>query len=109
MASRTAIVKWLLDSDPSIRWQVMRDLTDADEKAVAIERARVTTEGWGARLLGYQSPRGYWGGRDDPGWMTTVWCLALLKEFGRMSRQMAERRFDIHKANQHSMRTLGYD
>ena len=29
MASRTAIVKWLLDSDPSIRWQVTRDLTDA--------------------------------------------------------------------------------
>lgn len=76
------VMRWLLDSDPAIRWQVMRDLTDADQKAVAIERARVTTEGWGAQLLGFQSPRGYWGGRDDPGWMTTVWCLALLKEFG---------------------------
>jgi hypothetical protein len=76
------VMRWLLESDPAIRWQVMRDLIDADEKAVAIERARVTTEGWGARLLGYQSQRGYWGGRDDPGWMTTVWSLALLKDLG---------------------------
>ncbi|HTD74599.1 MAG TPA: hypothetical protein VK652_13805 [Steroidobacteraceae bacterium] len=76
------VMRWLLDSDPAIRWQAMRDLTDSDEKAVAAERARVTTEGWGARLLACQSPRGYWGGRDDPGWMTTVWCLALLKELG---------------------------
>jgi len=76
------VMRWLLDSDPAIRWQVMRDLDDADEKAVAVERARVTTEGWGARLLGHQSARGYWGGRDDPGWMTTVWSLALLKDLG---------------------------
>jgi hypothetical protein len=76
------VMRWLLDSDPAIRWQVMRDLTDAGDKAVAIERGRVAIEGWGARLLGYQSPRGYWGARDDPGWMTTVWCLALLKDLG---------------------------
>jgi len=76
------VMRWLLDSDPAIRWQVMRDLDEADEKAVAIERSRVATEGWGARLLGHQSARGYWGGRDDPGWMTTVWSLALLKDLG---------------------------
>ncbi|MEP6547842.1 MAG: hypothetical protein ABJD53_10290 [Gammaproteobacteria bacterium] len=75
-------MKWLLESDPAIRWQVMRDLTDEGNKAAAIERARVSTEGWGARLLGCQSSRGYWGRRDDPGWMTTVWSLALLKDFG---------------------------
>lgn len=49
MASRTAVVKWLLDSDPSIRWQVMRDLTDASAEVVAGERTRVAAEGWGAR------------------------------------------------------------
>ena len=76
------VMKWLLDSDPAIRWQVMRDLTAEGEKAVAIERSRVATEGWGARLLAHQSPRGYWGRRDDPGWMTTVWSLALLKDLG---------------------------
>lgn len=42
---------WLLDSDPSIRWQVLRDLVHAPAAVVASERARVATEGWGARLL----------------------------------------------------------
>ena len=45
------VMKWLLDSDPAIRWQVMRDLTEADESLVAAERRRVAIEGWGARLL----------------------------------------------------------
>ena len=48
------VVDWLLDADPSIRWQVMRDLTHEPEAVVAAERARVTTEGWGARLLALQ-------------------------------------------------------
>ena len=76
------VMKWLLDSDPAIRWQVMHDLTDEDEKEIAIERSRVATEGWGARLLEFQSPRGHWGGRDDKGGMATVWNLALLKDLG---------------------------
>lgn len=54
-------VLWLLDSDPSIRWQVMRDLTDEPAEAVAVERARVATEGWGARLLALQRADGQWG------------------------------------------------
>ncbi len=47
-------VAWLLDSDPAIRWQVMRDLADAPEKEVAAERTRIANEGWGARLLALQ-------------------------------------------------------
>jgi len=43
-----AVIEWLLDSDPSIRWQVMRDLTSEPDEGVATERARVTSEGWGA-------------------------------------------------------------
>ena len=46
-APRVAHVKWLLDSVPSIRWQVMRDLSDADPEAIAAQRSRVATEGWG--------------------------------------------------------------
>ncbi|HEX3942886.1 MAG TPA: hypothetical protein VHW69_02250 [Rhizomicrobium sp.] len=87
-----SVMRWLLDSDPAIRWQVMRDLDDAGEEAVATERARVATEGWGARLLGLQSSRGHWGPRDDPGWMTTVWCLALLKDLGAHPECKAVRR-----------------
>ena len=55
------VLDWLLDSDPSIRWQALRDLTDAPEEVVAAERARVAAEGWGARLLAHQAPDGQWG------------------------------------------------
>ena len=59
-------VDWLLDSDPSIRWQVMHDLTDEPADVVAAERARVATEGWGARLLQLQGPEGTWAGAGLP-------------------------------------------
>ena len=60
---------YLLEGDPAIRWQVMNDLTDAAPGEVAAERARVATEGWGARLLAEQGPDGLWdGGTYRPGW-----------------------------------------
>jgi hypothetical protein len=66
-APRPAHLKWLLDSDPAIRWQVMRDLTVEAPNAIAAERSRVASEGWGAELLARQTPRGDWG--DGPrGW-----------------------------------------
>jgi hypothetical protein len=82
MASRTAVVTWLLDSDPSIRWQVMHDLTGEPDEIVTAERSRVASEGWGARLLALQAPGGQWGASDDEGWMTTVDALVLLKDLG---------------------------
>jgi hypothetical protein len=63
------VIDWLLDGDPAIRWQVMRDLLDAPPDEVAAERARVAREGWGARLLALQDPDGHWdGGTYRPGW-----------------------------------------
>ena len=77
------MLDWLLDSDPSVRWQVMRDLTDAPADAVAAERARVATEGAGARLLALQSPDGRWGGAAwNRGWDSTMHVLTLLREMG---------------------------
>jgi hypothetical protein len=76
------VMKWLLDSDPAIRWQVMRDLTEADESLVAAERRRVAIEGWGARLLDSQSANGQWGGGKDASGMITVHNLTLLKDLG---------------------------
>jgi hypothetical protein len=100
------VLDWLLDSDPAIRWQVMRDLTDAPATVVAAERAQVATQGWGARLLGLQEPHGQWPILTTPTfgsteaeqwWLTlgpaqqgtlfpsgtaTTWSLALLKAFG---------------------------
>jgi len=82
MASRGAVLKWLLDSDPAIRWQAFRDLTDAQPDAVATERARVANEGWGAKLLGLQALEGDWGDDRNHGWMTTTDALTLLRGLG---------------------------
>lgn len=57
-----SVVEWLLDSDPSMRWQVMRDLVGEADAAVARERPRVAAEGWGACLLDLQGADGHWGG-----------------------------------------------
>src|SRR5881409_1645977 len=77
------VVDWLLDSDPSIRWQVMRDLTGAPTDEVAAERSRVATEGWGARLLGLQNADGRWGGAAwNRGWNSTMHVLWLLRHLG---------------------------
>ena len=74
-APRPAHLKWLLDSDPAIRWQVMRDLTGEAPDAIAAERSRVATEGWGAQLLALQSPAGNWGG---PKWdLITLYSLVV--------------------------------
>src|SRR3954469_21742069 len=56
------VIEWLLDSDPSIRWQGMRDLLDAPEAEWRGERAKVETEGWGARLLSHEDEDGQWAG-----------------------------------------------
>jgi hypothetical protein len=91
-APRPAHLKWLLDSDPAIRWQVMRDLTGDDPGAIAAERSRVATEGWGAQLLARQSPAGRWSG-SPPGWrddlpkadrdlLITLYALVALKDLG---------------------------
>jgi hypothetical protein len=78
-----AVVDWLLDSDPSIRWQVMRDLTHEQADVIAAERSRVATEGWGARLLALQAPDGQWGGRPwSQDWTDTFHALELLRRLG---------------------------
>ena len=77
------VIDWLLDSDPSIRWQVMRDLTHEQADVIAAERSGVATKGWGARLLALQAPDGLWGGRPwSQDWTDTFHVLELLRRFG---------------------------
>ena len=77
------VIEWLLDSDPSLRWQMMRDLTDAPAEQVAAERARVSTEGAGATLLALQAADGLWGGAAwNRGWNSTMHVLMLLRDLG---------------------------
>lgn len=85
---------WLLDSDPAIRWQALRDLVRAPDAVVAAERARVAGEGWGARLLALQGEDGQWAGgacfpadgwrRGEEGqpWTATLPTLQLLRDLG---------------------------
>ena len=90
------VLDWLLDSDPAIRWQVLRDLVHAPADEVGAERARVATEGWGARLLGLQDEDGQWAGgacfparssnwraaNQGQPWTATLPTLQLLHDFG---------------------------
>jgi hypothetical protein len=96
VADTSSVIDWLLDSDPSIRWQVMRDLLDAPEPEWTAERAKVETQGWGARLLSYEDQDGQWaGGAFAPRgfdfrewrevgqpWTATAFSLSQLREFG---------------------------
>ncbi len=96
-APRPAHLRWLLDSDPSIRWQVMRDLTDEAPDVIAAERSRVATEGWGGQLLARQSRSGRWGGpQEDRGLLITFYSLVALMDLGldpacKQARKMTER------------------
>lgn len=90
------MVDWLLDGDPAIRWQVMRDLLGSSESEWMTERRKVETEGWGARLLSHEDEDGQWAGGSflpsgfdfsewqDVGqpWTATAFTLSQLREFG---------------------------
>ena len=83
MMATMDVISWLLDSDPAIRWEVMRDLLDAPADEVAAARAKVATEGWGARILALQEPDGRWsGGTFFPEWISTTDALHTLYLFG---------------------------
>jgi hypothetical protein len=77
--TRDQVVKWLLDGDPAIRWQVMRDLLEAPEKAWLRERRRTSRHGWTAALLARQSTDGDW---PKGRWTGSVWTLLLLVACG---------------------------
>ena len=101
MGTHMTVIDWLLDSDPSIRWQVMRDLTHEPANVVAAERSRVVNEGWGARLLALQAPDGQWGGRPwSQDWTDTFHVLELLRRFG-LDRESEQARQAIGLVREH--------
>lgn len=75
-------IDWLMDSDPAIRWQALRDLADAPPAEVARERARVPHEGIGARILACQGSDGAWHRADEPDWLPTLFTPQLLRASG---------------------------
>ena len=89
-ASADQLIEWLLEGDPSIRWRVHRDLLGSSESTVRDERAKVATEGWGAKLISLQDPDGRWGGGDYlPKWTSTTYTLLHLVWLGLPPRHPA--------------------
>lgn len=82
-------IAWLLNGDPAIRWQTLRDLVGARESIVERERSKIAREGWGERLLSRQDPQGTWAagpspdsGLYNPKWISTTYTMLLLRDFG---------------------------
>jgi hypothetical protein len=101
-----ALLDWLVDSDPALRWQVERDLLSAPDEVWRATRARIVTEGFGARLLALQDPDGQWAGgayfpkdfdfqgpeaAESAGqpWTATTWTLNALREWGVDAAELA--------------------
>lgn len=82
-AAQERVLAWLLDGDPAVRWQALRDLLHAPERTWRRERRRVASEGWGRRLLALQRPDGNWGrGLYQPKWTCTTYTMQLLRQLG---------------------------
>jgi hypothetical protein len=83
MRADESTLKWLLQGDPSIRWQVMHYLTDSSRNKVLTERNKVPSRGWVAKLLSYQQSDGKWSGSlYSRKWVSTTYTMPLLKNFG---------------------------
>ncbi|MDO9300364.1 MAG: hypothetical protein Q7T89_03235, partial [Anaerolineales bacterium] len=77
------LIHWLLEGDPSIRWQVQRDLLNLAPTKYEAERRKIAKEGWGARLLSLQDADGKWGGRIyGPKWTSTTYTMLTLRLLG---------------------------
>lgn len=100
------VTDWLLDADPAVRWQTLRDLLDAPDAEWRAERATVETEGWGAELLSHQDADGQWAGgafipagfawerfrTEGQPWISTCWVLTELRDLGLDPASAAARR-----------------
>jgi hypothetical protein len=99
------IMSWLLEGDPAIRWQVMRDLLDEDEVVLNQEREKIANSGWGKSFLSHQEPSGLWaGGIYGPKWISTTYTMLTLRRIGLPSyneqaqlgcRQLIERGYYV--------------
>jgi len=88
-AAEDGVIPWLLEGDPAIRWQTLRDLVGASVSTVERERRKIAREGWGARLLAKQDANGKWAhgqttdsGLYSPKWISTTYTMLTLRDFG---------------------------
>ena len=114
MALTHELATWLLDSDPTLKWQVERDLLAEPERVWGATRDRMATEGFASRMLALQDADGQWDGgaffpqtrewagedppqewidqsESTPGqpWTATTWTLNALRDWGLPARYLA--------------------
>ncbi len=78
-----ATLDWLMEGDPSVRWQVMRDLLDYEEDRYTGEREKIASTGWGKEYLAFQDEKGMWGGGIyGPKWISTTYTMLTLRRIG---------------------------
>ncbi len=83
MTTKDTLISWLMDGDPAVRWQVQRDLLQAEPDIFQHEREKVALQGWGARFLAFCDPAGTWGdGLYSPKWISTTYTLLTLRRLG---------------------------
>ena len=108
---------WLMEGDPAVRWQVMRDLLDYEEDRYTGEREKVASTGWGKEYLAFQDEKGMWGGGIyGPKWVSTTYTMLTLRRIGlaadneqahRSCRQLLERgRYDDGGINYFASQSL---
>jgi hypothetical protein len=109
-----AVSRWLLDGDPSIRWQALRDVVGADERSVERARQKVARDGWGKQLLAMQDAGGTWaggkssdGGLYSPKWISTTYTMLLLRDLGLPATNRQARRACTHLLDQGLQRDGG--
>lgn len=100
MNPSTETIQWLLDSDPSFKWRVQRDLLGLPQSEWQATKNQTGTDGFGARVLSVQDPDGQWMSGayfpkrhddraiyhddDDQGqpYTATTWALNALRSWG---------------------------
>ncbi len=90
------VIDWLMEGDPAIRWQTMRDVLGRPATQWKREQRLVAKEGWGGRLLGLRDPGGTWGGGVyGPKWISTNYTLLLLRDMVERAEQIADLGVDV--------------
>lgn len=86
MMMRSDIIAWLCQGDPSIVYQVNRDLYKKEDADLRVLREDISKDDWGAHLLKLQKADGHWGdGYYHPKWTSTHYTLLILKNLGIVS------------------------
>jgi len=84
-------IEWLLQGDPSIRYQTLRDLSNADINMVHAERERILHEGWGRQYMDLQEENGTWSNAlYSPKWTSTFYTMLVLKRLGALNDRRIE-------------------